>query len=214
MTGGPTARIPDVRSGSGTLLSQPGTQMLKASEVLARRRIQMRKIGLSLAVMLAAAAAAGRFEPPRVKAGLWVTTGTTTTRGMMPFPEDLLQKMTPEQRKRVESKMQPDSAGKTTTRAYKTCLTQEQLDDWQLYDKFEEGCKQSIDASTGSRMNSRLNCDFGEGVTATGVVRLEVMSLERTKATLHMVAHGNGHEITSDAIMSSRWLRRDCGDVK
>ncbi len=173
----------------------------------------MRKIGLSLAVILAAAAA-GRFQPPRIKAGLWVTTGTTTTRGMMPFPEDLLQRMTPEQRDRVESKTQADSAGKTTTRTYKTCLSQEQLDDWQLYDKFEKGCTQSIDTSTGSRLNGRWNCDFGGGVIGTGVVHLEVMSPERTKATLHMVAHGDGREFTSDATMSSRWLRADCGDVK
>jgi hypothetical protein len=175
----------------------------------------MQKIFLSLALMMAVAVlAAGPFQPPNVKVGLWQTTGTTTTHGIMPFPEDLLRKMAPEQRDRVESKMQADTAGRTTTRTYKTCLTQSQLDDWKLYDNFEKDCKQSIDTSTGSRLDGHWDCDFGGGVIGTGVIHLEVINPQSTKGTIHMIAHGNGHEFTSDATISSKWLGAHCGDVK
>jgi hypothetical protein len=52
---------------------------------------------LSLTVM-----AADKIQPLNVKLGLWETTHTTTTSGQMPIPPEMLAKLTPEQRAKME----------------------------------------------------------------------------------------------------------------
>src|SRR5882724_1490051 len=58
----------------------------------------------------AAVWAGGKFQPLDVKTGLWETTTTNTHSGEMPLPAELLDRLTPEQRARMEARMKANSA--------------------------------------------------------------------------------------------------------
>lgn len=69
--------------------------------------------------------AADRVQPMDVKAGLWEVTKTTATSGQI--PAGLLGKLTPEQRARLEERMNARSVQSQKPITYKTCVTQEQI---------------------------------------------------------------------------------------
>ena len=75
-------------------------------------------------------------ESFNAKPGAWELNFTTLTTGML-IPPDVLAKMPPEQRAKIEQSMQARS-GKPRTHASKTCVTQEDLDQNRIIKKEEE----------------------------------------------------------------------------
>jgi hypothetical protein len=71
-----------------------------------------------------------KVEPLNVKTGLWEATMTTTTSGAAPIPAELLSRLTPEQRAKMEegAKVKASFASKTRTITSKSCVTREQLE--------------------------------------------------------------------------------------
>ena len=94
---------------------------------------------LSLALFGAATVvlAAQKIEPLNVKLGLWEMNTTTKSGGEMPISPELLNKLTPEQRAKLEESMKAHSGAHETTNTYKTCLTKEKMS----FDKEEGGQK-------------------------------------------------------------------------
>lgn len=157
---------------------------------------------------------AEKVRAPYVKLGLWETTATTTSQGTMPLAESVLARLTPEQRARVEAKLKADSAARTSNKTYRSCLTEQQLDDWRLYDSPDANCKQTIKTSTSRVLEGYWDCDMGPGVKGSGTVHLQVVDPKTTKGAVHLTTRANGKKFTSDTSLSSRWLRSDCGSVQ
>lgn len=67
---------------------------------------------IAMTILLASTLAFGqsKFQPLNVKTGLWESTTTSTTSGQMPLPSDMLAKLSPDQRARIEARMNANSA--------------------------------------------------------------------------------------------------------
>ncbi|HTE88846.1 MAG TPA: hypothetical protein VK639_07845 [Terriglobales bacterium] len=56
--------------------------------------------------------AADKLQPLNVKTGLWETTTTRITSGEIPIPAEMLARLTPEQRAKMEARMKANSQRK------------------------------------------------------------------------------------------------------
>src|SRR5690348_14518665 len=74
-----------------------------------------------------------KLQPMNVKPGLWETTTTITVAGEMPIPAEVLNRLTPEQRARMEARMKANSSGHTNTNTHKSCVTKEDLENQRLH---------------------------------------------------------------------------------
>jgi len=118
----------------------------------------MRKLALWIVACLWASVllAAGKYQPLNVKTGTWQTTWTTTVSGLPPIPQDMLNRMTPDQRARVEAAMKNMASGTPRTRTSQTCLTKEQLQKDPFNDR--KSCTETVLTSTGSGMEVQEEC--------------------------------------------------------
>src|SRR5581483_11215497 len=102
----------------------------------------MRSVAVAM-VLLLGSAAWGEKLPFNVKTGLWETTST------LPMSPELLAKLTPEQRARVEAALKGEANnGKPTTRTYKSCLTKEQLDRGTAFNNTKECTETPVTSTT------------------------------------------------------------------
>src|SRR6266702_8368239 len=118
----------------------------------------MRSILLGLVLLSGAVWAADKIQPLNVKTGLWETTRTTTTSGQMPIPPELLARLTPEQRAKMEERMKANSAEKSRTDTSKSCLTKEKLEKAPFSDEQKE-CTRTIVTSTSNKAEVRFTCE-------------------------------------------------------
>lgn len=153
--------------------------------------------------------AAGKGPTLNVKPGLWETTMTTMTSGEMPIPTELLSKLTPEQRARMEEKMKANSAGKTRTLTDKSCVTKEQIDNGPVFGHEQGKCTQTVVSSTSSMVEVRLEC-AGDGMNSSGTMRFEALSPESIKGSGQMNANGGGHAMSIHMSVISKWLGPVC----
>jgi hypothetical protein len=159
-----------------------------------------------------AALAADKLQPLNVKVGLWETTMTTTTSGTMPIPADLLSRLTPEQRARMEERMKANSRENTRTNTYKSCLTKEQLEKGPDFGDKKQ-CTQTVITSTSSKAELRVVCDM-QDTKASGIMHVEALSPENVKGSGQMSVSGGGHTMNVNTALTGKWIGPNCGDVK
>jgi hypothetical protein len=82
---------------------------------------------LALVTLSTATGAADKVRPLNVKLGLWEVTTTVMASEEIPIPAGLLEKLTPEQRARVEERIEARSSQAAKVTRRKFCLTGEQL---------------------------------------------------------------------------------------
>jgi hypothetical protein len=156
--------------------------------------------------------AADKIQPLNVKLGLWETTTTMTTSGAMPLPAELLSRLTPEQRARMEERMKANSAEKSTTKTSKNCLTKEQLEKGPAFGE-EKGCTQTVVTSTSSKADVRIACETA-GMKSEGTLQMEALSTESVKGSGHFTVTGGGHTMNSSSTFSSKWIGPVCEATK
>jgi hypothetical protein len=154
--------------------------------------------------------AADKIQPLNVKLGLWETTHTTTMSGEMPIPPEMLAKLTPEQRAKMEERMKANSAGRTTTSTSKSCLTKEKLEQAPFSDRGKE-CAPTILTSTSSNAVIKFTCDMS-GMKMSGTINVEALTPENVKGSAQTTATGN-HTMNVNATFTSKWLGSSCGYV-
>jgi len=64
-----------------------------------------------------------KVQPLNVKPGLWESTRTINRAGQMPIPAEMLNRLSPEQRARMEERMNAHSAAHSSTSSRKHCVT-------------------------------------------------------------------------------------------
>ena len=128
----------------------------------------------------------------------------------MPIPEELLSRLTPEQRAKFEARMKSNSAPKGTTTTKKDCETKEKLAQEPFNDRKE--CKQTIVTSTGTKAEIKISCDFGD-IKASGTMEVEALSPENVKGSGQMRSNGGGHSMSMNTTFSAKWLGPSCGSV-
>ena len=169
-----------------------------------------------LAVVLTCAAslwAADKIQRLDVKTGLWETTMVTETSGMPPIPPDLLARMTPEQKAKMEAMMKERQAEGPKTQTIRKCVTKEDMDKPDFMGKDDPQCSKTVITSTSRKLEGKIECTHGGG-KQSGTFMLEAVDSSNVKGETHMVMSGNGNTMTANAHFTSKWLGAACGDVK
>ncbi len=153
--------------------------------------------------------ATGKFQPLNVKTGTWQTTWVTTLSGAPPIPQEMLDKMTPEQRARFDAMMKNMKSGTPRTRSAKTCLTRDQLEK----DPFNEGkdCTETVLSSTGSKMEIEEVCTE-EDSKSDSKIRIEATDSENVKGWMQSTVTGSGRTMSVNGTFTSKWIGTACTD--
>jgi hypothetical protein len=158
--------------------------------------------------------AADNVTPLNVKEGLWEMTVTHSMSGMpaMPdIPPDVLAKMPPEQRARMEAMMK----GGPSTDVRKECITKEKIEKNSAFSNNRGDCTRTVVNSTGSKLEVKIHCEEKQAST-DGTLVLETVGSDHVKGTMQMqsATNANGHTMNMNFTFSSKYLGPACGDVK
>jgi Protein of unknown function (DUF3617) len=174
---------------------------------------RMRKLVLASVICLSvplAWAGEGKYQPLNVKTGSWETTNVTTITGAPPIPQDMLDRMTPEQRARFQAAMSRMASGTPRTRTYKTCATKEDMEKDPFNDK-DKSCVETVLTSTGSRMEIHEVCTM-EDAKVDAKVRIEAVDSENVKGWAQSTVTGGGRTMNANSTFTSKWLGAVCTD--
>jgi uncharacterized protein DUF3617 len=154
-----------------------------------------------------------KLQPLNIKPGLWESTRTIKRTGETPIPAELLNRLTPEQRARMEERMKANSAGHETTETEKHCVTREDLEKDRLKIAETQECTTTVLNSTSTSLKGKLVCDT-QGVHATGTLDLTAADPEHVSGSYHSTMDGNGRTMHVEGAWTSKWLGASCGNVK
>jgi hypothetical protein len=158
--------------------------------------------------------AAQKIEPLNVKFGLWEMNNTINVTGMPAIPPDVLAKMPPEQRARMEERMKNYGGGPGRAHTYKSCFTKKKLEEGMGFDDQKQQCKRKIISSSSTQLEMQVECVV-ENAKTSGGGKIEAQNPETIKGHMHMViATPNGGNMESDVLISGKWVSADCGDVQ
>ncbi len=150
-----------------------------------------------------------------VKQGLWEVSTTHSMKGIPAagnIPPDVLAKMPPDQRAKIEAMM----SGKPSTDVRKECITKEKLEQRLAFTKNrgERGeCSRTVVSSTGRKLELKIHC-VDKDTTSDGTAVMEAISSDTVKGTMHFATKTSENTITMDFTTSSKYLGPACGYVK
>jgi Protein of unknown function (DUF3617) len=170
------------------------------------------KINVSLGFALlfcGAALAADSVQPLDVKLGLWESTTTMEHSGAPPIPDEVLAKLTPEQRAKIEerAKASAQQGPKTTTR--KSCIKKEDLDKAMAFGNNDKNCHRTILTSSSSKLEFRIECGAGT-MKSNGDVHIEAISSEHVKGSVQMTIGDGTRSMKLNSTFESKWLGPVC----
>ncbi|HTB20178.1 MAG TPA: DUF3617 domain-containing protein [Bryobacteraceae bacterium] len=167
--------------------------------------------GLALLFCSAACPAvfAADFRPLDVKTGQWESTMTGQTSGQPPIPDELLKRLTPEQRVKLDEEMQ-SRGGHSSKTVSKSCLTKDKLDKpFNMGDENTKSCARSLVTSSGSKQEIHVDCSRN-GIKSTGTVNLEAVDSENVKGSMQMTATSGGRTMNMNFTFSAKWIGPAC----
>jgi hypothetical protein len=172
----------------------------------------VRTLGVTLIVAFALLSA-DKTQPLNVKLGLWQMTDTSEHNGVSTLPSvppELLAKMTPDQRARVEAKLKARAAQGPHIDTKRFCLTEERLNT-ASFTESDRSCRRTIVASTSKVTQFREECEEN-GVKRFAEGHFEALDPEAMKGSLKSKGEGN-NALTVNTDITGRWLGADCGDT-
>jgi hypothetical protein len=152
---------------------------------------------------------AADYKPLDVKNGQWESTLSGQTSGTPPIPDEVLSRLTPEQRAKMEAAMQARGAHGSKT-VNKGCLTKDQLDKpFDLGDENTKSCTRTLITSSGSRQEFRLDCNR-QGMKTTGTIKLEAVNSENVKGSMVMTMTNGEHTMNMNYTFAAKWIGPAC----
>ena len=146
-------------------------------------------------------------EPLKVKPGLWETTTSTETK-QANKPTNL-DKLNPEQRAKVEKKL--EEKVKKETKTVQACLSEAQIKSGEnfLGKNHQANCKRTFQTQTSSDLAATLECDGANNMT--GRVEMHAADPEHMSGTVDMIYGAAGSlQMKTHSSIQSRWLTGDC----
>ncbi len=173
----------------------------------------MRRISCGLMLLMAVTVlAANKLQPLNVKVGLWEVSQTITSSGQMPISPDMLARLSPEKRARIEERMKANSDNKTRTTTHKSCLTKEKLEKAPTFSE-NPNCTWTVLTSTSSKVDVRGVCadhDMKSRVT----LQVEALNSESVKGSSQGSVSGGDHTLNMNSTFVAKWIGPACGNVK
>lgn len=167
-------------------------------------------VSLGFALLLCSAAwAADTVQPLDVKLGLWESTTTMEHSGAPPIPDEVLARLTPEQRAKIEerAKASAQQGPKTTTR--KSCVKKEDLEKAMAFGNNEKTCHRTILASSSSKLEFSMECGAAT-MKSNGTVKIEAISSEHVKGSIQMTIGDGARSMKMNSTFESKWLGPAC----
>ena len=170
-------------------------------------------VGIGMAMVAALPARADDKTPLAVKPGLWEMTSDMQHTGAPPIPPEVMAKMSPEQRQKMEQAMQGAMAPQH--RVDKHCVTAEDIKKgFDRMDQMSHGqCTQKVTTSSTTVHEGTFACS-SQGGNSTGSYRFEAKSPQSVVANWNMTMTRGANTMTMKNDMQGKWLAADCGDVK
>ncbi len=168
------------------------------------------RILLVMAILTPLAGWAVDPVPMDVKLGLWETTMTNQTDMSAVMPPEVLARLTPEQRAKMEGSMGRGGSRTTTT---KHCVTKDTINEAlsSANTSARQTCTRTFVTSTSTKQVIHMECTSGP-IKSSGDVQIEVIDRENTKGSMVMTSGGGrGGNIKME--WATKWLGADCGDV-
>ena len=150
------------------------------------------------------------YQPLNMKTGLWEMTVNLKTSGDM-VPPGMMEKLTPEQRARLEARMNANSGGNAKTDTQKHCVTKEGLE--KPINFGDKDCSWTILESTSTRAKGNVSCQ-GTGITMSGNGEFEAPDPEHVRGFAHMTSNQGGNKMTVDSNFTWKWLGSSCGNTQ
>jgi Protein of unknown function (DUF3617) len=164
------------------------------------------------AALFCAAAWAADITPLNVKTGQWESTMSGESTGQLPIPQDMLDKMTPEQRAKMEAMLKARGMQGPRTSVYKSCLRKEDLAKPSFgNDETQKSCKQTIVTSSATKMEIHMDCEMGGG-KQTGTFKFEALDSGTVKGTMQMTASNGGRVMNINNNFSAKWVGPACSE--
>lgn len=155
-----------------------------------------------------------KYQPLNVKPGLWENTLSITRTGEIPIPPEMLSRLTPDQRARMEQRMKANAAAQSHTVTDKQCITQEDLQKPNVLNpERQQHCIVKILESTSTSASGKMSCESEMG-KLDGALEVKAPDPEHMNSTWHSTAAANGHTMNVDAKSSSKWLSLSCETAK
>ena len=164
-------------------------------------------IGLLLSSFLTVGAA-DKGQPLNVKAGLWEVT-TTSRASEDVVPAALLEKLTPEQRARIEERINASKSDAVKTTIKKQCLTREQLQRGILFRPDEKSCTWTLLTSTSSKVEMRGDC-VDQGFKTDATLRIEALNPEEADGSLQYLTNGKRSIPAATSTFKAKWIGPRC----
>lgn len=174
------------------------------------------KIGVlpGLAFLFCGAAwAADAVQPLNVKLGMWESTVTVEHSGAPPIPDEVLARLTPEQRAKFEERMKAAAQQGAKTNVSKHCVKKEDLDKAMAFGNDDKNCHRTVVTSSSSKLEFKMEC-AAASVKSSGIVRVEAVSSEHVKGTMQMSVGDGARAMKMNSTFDSKWLGPACEGTK
>jgi hypothetical protein len=167
----------------------------------------MRQISLVAAIAFCVAVAAQKVTPLNIKTGLWEVTATTTAGSDdTMLPSGLLEKLTPEQRARMEERMKARQTDVQKTTITKQCLSRRDLESGVPFRPTQESCIWTVINSTSSKIEMRGDC-VDQGFKTGATLRIEALSPEEAQGSLESSRRGeNAPTPATTSTFKAKWI--------
>lgn len=176
---------------------------------------------LILALVLPLLAMAGQAQAQKLRPGLWEVTMTMKSQSgemeaAMAGMQAELAKMSPEQRKQIESMMGQRgvgmgagaSGGGTTLR---TCISKETAERGDVPDQEDRSCKREQIQRSGSTLKFKLRCS---NPPSTGEGEFTFSSDKAYSGRMVFDTQRKGKAEHMEMTQQAKWIAADCGQIK
>jgi len=153
-----------------------------------------------------------QIQPLNLKPGLWETTRTYKRSGTPPVLPETLARLTPEQRARLEQRMNANSGASTNTTTDKHCVTKEDVEKAD-FGQGKGECTYNIETTTSTQGKGSYSCNV-EGMNVNGTLEIIASDPEHITGSSHGSLNGGGRTMNVETTFTSKFLSASCGDSK
>jgi hypothetical protein len=181
--------------------------------------VNVRQGGFTRGALLAAlifstsamALAADKAQPLDITLGLWEISSPKTS-APQPISPEVLAKLTPEQRSRLELRIKARSSSAQKMISQKHCVTREELEKGTAFDEEQKTCTLTRMVSTNSQLETKLDCGR-QGNRTDEVILVEAVDTHHVKGVVKFWPAG--HEDTplnTRWSFTAQWIGPRCGE--
>jgi hypothetical protein len=172
-----------------------------------------RRMAVGVCSTLALVLAAGnQSQQLNVKLGLWQITYKQQTDSATTIAPELLARMTPQKRARMEKKLKARAAQGPRVDTKQVCVTQETLEKAAFNGEDRKACERTVISSTSKVQEFREECN-SNGMKTFVEARLEAANAGDLRGLIQVKGSEN-YGIDTNTELSGKWLAADCGVKK